>query len=132
MHQISAIVCFGIAEPQVDDLIEATRDTIFESARWFVFGSDICRLGGLAAYWQGRVEVVIVHLPRADASMQDAALLILENEGVPVPGCIWLQHEDPQCPLPAGTRAARLGPCAPHDCLDQLYRLATTGVSGFN
>ena len=130
MNEVSAIVCFGIAEPQVDDLIEATRGTILESARWLVFGSDMGRLAGLAAHWQGQVEVVIVHMPEADADAQDAALLILENEGVSMSDCVWLQCEDPQCPLPAGARAARLGSGEPHDSLSLLRRLATIDVTG--
>jgi hypothetical protein len=130
MQTISAIVCFGIPEPQVDDLIEATRDTTFQSARWLVFGSDMCRLGGLSAHWQGQVSVTIVHMPQADADTQDAALLILDNEGVSVSNCIWLQHEDPQCQLPAVKRATRLVSCTPHDFLSLLGRLARIDVAG--
>lgn len=128
IRPVTAIVCFGLPEPQVDDLIEAARGTPFQSARWIVFGRDMPRLGGLAAQWQDVVEVTIALMPEASADMQDAALLILEDEGVSVSSCYWLQREDPNCPLPAIARAARLASsCAPHDALYLLRRLATIG-----
>ena len=130
MQAISVIVCFGIAEPQVDDLIDATRGTTFQSARWLVFGRDMPRLAGLAAYWRGQVEVIIVHLPEVDADAQDAALLILENESVSVSNCIWLQCEDLQCPLPAVMRAARLDSCGPEESLSLLRQLAMIDAGG--
>jgi len=129
MQKVSAIVCFGLAEPRVDDLIEATRDTPFQSARWVVFGSDMGRLGALAAHWQGQVEIIVVHIPGTNPTTLDAAFLILETEGVSASTCIWLQSADRQCPLPAFARAARLDSCVPGDPLSLLSRLAMIDVA---
>jgi hypothetical protein len=125
IRRIHNIVCFGIPEPRIDDLIDATRGTPYAHLRWIVFGSNMSRLGGLCAQWEGSVDLVIVLLTDAVADFHDAALLILENENVSVDESVWLQSEDPNCPLPEFACALRVGASlAPEDFPKLLRQLS--------
>ncbi len=116
IRRIHNIICFGIPETQIDDLIDATRGTPYAHLRWIVFGRNISRLGGLCAQWEDSVDLVIVLLPDAGADVQDAALLILDNENVSVDESVWLQIEEPSCPLPEFACALRVeASLAPRD-----------------
>lgn len=108
IRRIHNIVCSGIPEPQIDDLIDATRGTPYAHLRWIVFGSNMSRLGGLSAQWEGSVDLVIVLLTDAVADFHDAALLILESENVSLDESVWLQSEAPNRPLPEFACALRV------------------------
>ena len=94
MNRISAIVCFGLPESQVDMLIEATMGTTFEPARWVVFGVDMNLLGALDLQWGKVIDLVLAMLPGTSEELQAAALTILENEGVLPAESVWVRGPD--------------------------------------
>lgn len=94
MNRISAIVCFGVTEPQVDMLIEAAMGTTFEPARWVVFGVDMNLLGVLDQQWGKAIDLVLALLPGTSEEFQDAALTILEHEGVLPAESVWVRGPD--------------------------------------
>lgn len=126
IRRIHNIVCYRIPEPQIDDLIDATRGTPYAHLRWIVFGSNMARLGGLCAQWEGSVDVVPVLLATdAGANFQDAALLILDSENVLVDESLWLQSEEPNCALSEFACALRVeASFAPRDFPKLLRQLS--------
>ena len=105
MNRISAIVCFGLPESQVDMLIEATMGTTFEPARWVVFGVDMNLLGALDTQWGKAIDLVLAMLPGTSEDLQDAALTILEHEGVMLSESVWVCGPDVPCSAPEGMLA---------------------------
>lgn len=105
MSRISAIVCFGLPESQVDMLIEATMGTASEPVRWVVFGVNMSLLGALDSQWGKAIDLVPVMLPGTGEDIQDAALTILEHEGVLLSECVWVQGTDVSGAAPAGMLA---------------------------
>jgi hypothetical protein len=106
---VSAIVCVGVPETAVDALLELACSTAALPCHWFVFGTDVGRLGGLAAAWDTTIELTIVRLPTPVVDVMDAALLILENEGISPDQCVWLQSSNVNGPLPELARASLVG-----------------------
>jgi hypothetical protein len=106
MRNVDAVVCFGVPETDVDALLELASARAGMPQRWLVFGTDMHRLGGLAATWETTIELTIVLLPTPIGDAQDAALLILENEGVVPDECVWLQSCRVNGPLPELKRAS--------------------------
>lgn len=105
MNRIAAIVCFGVPEAQVDMLIEATMSTPSEPGRWVVFGSDMHLLGALDKQWTKSIDLVLVMLPGTSADLQDAALTILEHEGVRLAETVWVHGPNVTCSVPDGLLA---------------------------
>ena len=105
MNRISAIVCFGVPEPQVDMLIEATMGTPSEPARWVVFGVDMYLLGALDTQWGKAIDLVLAMLPGTSEDLQDAALTILEREGVLSSESVWVRGPDVPGSAPEGMLA---------------------------
>jgi hypothetical protein len=105
VNRISAIVCFGVPESQVDMLIEATMGTPCEPARWVVFGFDMNLLGALDTQWGKAIELVLAMLPGTSEALQDAALTILEHEGVLLSESVWVRGSDVPCTAPDGMLA---------------------------
>ena len=105
MIRISAIACFGVPESQVDLLIEAAMGTAFEPARWVVFGADMHLLGALDTQWGKAIDLVLTMLPGTSEDSQDAALTILEHEGVMLYESVWIRGPDVPGPAPAGMLA---------------------------
>ena len=106
MNRISAIVCFGVPESQVDMLIEAALGTPSEPGRWVVFGVDMHLLGALDTQWGKAIDLVLAMLPGTSEDLQDAALTIMEHEGLRSAECVWVRGPDvPGC-APEGMLAA--------------------------
>ncbi|TWO71256.1 hypothetical protein FN976_09985 [Caenimonas sedimenti] len=71
------------------------------------------------------MDLVIVLLSDAGADFQDVAPLILDNENVSVDEFVWLQSEDPTCPLPEFACAIRVeASLAPQDFPKLLRQLS--------
>lgn len=105
MNWISAIVCFGLPESQVDMLIEATMGTPSEPGRWVVFGVDMHLLGALDKQWGKAIDLVLALLPGTSEEFQDAALTILEHEGVLPSESVWVRGPDVPASAPQGMLA---------------------------
>ncbi len=106
MKQIAAIVCFGVPERQVDLLIEAVMGTAAEPGRWVVFGVDMNLLGALDAQWGKAIDLILACLPELDDDFQDAALTILESEGVVPSETVWVRGADVSFSAPEGMLAS--------------------------
>lgn len=129
MNRISAIVCFGLPESQVDMLIEATMGTAFEPSRWVVFGVDVNLLGALDKQWGKAIDLVLALLPGTSEELQDAALTILEHEGVLASESVWVRGPDVPASAPQGMLAVfdakgfrRQRPCLRHRQLRRSTR----------
>ena len=105
VNRISAIVCFGVPESQVDMLIEATIGTAFEPRRWGVFGADMNLLGALDTQWGKVINLVMALLPGTSGELQCAALTILEHEGLLLSESVWVRGPDVSCSAPDGMLA---------------------------
>jgi hypothetical protein len=106
VNRISAIVCFGVSESQVDRLIEATMGTNLEPARWVVFGVDMTLLGMLDRQWGKAIDLVLALLPGTSEKLQAAALTILEHEGVLPAQSVWVRGPDVPASAPQRMLAA--------------------------
>ena len=106
MNPLAAIVAFGVPEQQVDALIEGITGTVAEPVRWVVFGADMDLLGSLDRQWRGAVDLVLAHLPRADATTMDAAMAILSHEQLQPNSVAWLHGAAVPCEPPPGFRTA--------------------------
>jgi hypothetical protein len=107
-NDFSAVICFGVPEDQVDQLIEAAHAAPKQPSIWFVVGSNMNRLSGLAAHWGHVTEVVVVLSPSFDEQAVDAVLLVLENEKTEPSDCLWLQGHDVALASLPGIRTKRL------------------------
>ena len=105
MIRIAAIVCFGVPESQVDQLIEGVMGTAFEPGRWVVFGADMHLLAALDTQWGKAIDLVLAMLPGTSEDIQDAALTILEHEGVVFPESVWIRGANVPGSAPEGMLA---------------------------
>ncbi len=105
VNQISAIVCFGVPESQVDMLIEAAMGTPCEPVRWVVFGVDVDLLGALDTQWGKAIDLVLAVLPGTSEELQDAVLTILEHEGLLLSVSVLVRGPDVLCSAPDGMLA---------------------------
>ena len=105
MIRLSAIVCFGVPESQVDQVIEAAMGTAFEPGRWVVFGVDMHLLAALDTPWGKAIDLVLAMLPGTSEDIQDAALTILEHEGVVFPESVWIHGANVPGSAPDGMLA---------------------------
>jgi len=103
--RISAIACFGVPESQVDLLIEAAMGTAFEPARWVVFGADMNLLAALDTQWGKAIDLVLAMLPGTSEDIQEAALTILEHEGVEFSESVWIRGANVPGSAPDGMLA---------------------------
>ncbi|WP_428422723.1 hypothetical protein [Methylibium sp.] len=83
-------VFFGLAEPVVDQVLEHLSDFSGPPDRCFVYGSDMQLLGALVEQWKTRVEIVVVLVPQLGIDTLDAAILILEHEGLEPSAAAWV------------------------------------------
>ena len=90
MTPIAAIAVFGVPEREVDALIEDITRTVAAPARWVVFGTDMNLLGALVHQWRPLTNLVPVLLPGTDGTVLDAALFLLELEGLEQRSVVWL------------------------------------------
>ena len=86
-------------------LIEAIMGTPSEPVRWLVFGLDMNLLSALDTQWGRAIDLVLAMLPGTSADLQDAALTILEHEGMLAPESVWVRGPDVQCSAPDGVLA---------------------------
>ena len=103
--RISAIVCFGVPESQVDQLIEASMGTAAEPGRWVVFGADMHLLAALDTQWSRAIDLVLAMLPGTSEDIQEAALTILEHEGVEFSESVWIRGANVPGSAPDGMLA---------------------------
>lgn len=106
MTPIAAIAVFGVPEREVDALIEDITRTVAAPARWVVFGTDMNLLGALVHQWRPLTNLVPVLLPGTDATVLDAALFLLELEGLEQKSVVWLHGTAVVPEPPPGFRAA--------------------------
>lgn len=106
MTPIAAIAVFGVPEREVDALIEDITRTVAAPARWVVFGTDMNLLGALVHQWRHLTNLVPVLLPGTDATVLDAALFLLELEGLEQKSVVWLHGTAVVPEPPPGFRAA--------------------------
>ena len=83
-------------------LIEATMGAPSEPVRWLVFGADMYLLGALDTQWGKAIDLVLVMMPGTSEDLQDAALTILEHEGMPLSECVWVHGPNAPCSAPEG------------------------------
>ena len=105
MTPIAAIAVFGVPEREVDALIEDITRTVAAPARWVVFGTDMNLLGALVHQWRPLTNLVPVLLPGTDATVLDAALFLLELEGLEQKSVVWLHGTAVVPEPPPGFRA---------------------------
>ena len=106
MTPIAAIAVFGVPEREVDALIEDITRTVAAPARWVVFGTDMNLLGALVHQWRRLTNLVPVLLPGTDGTVLEAALFLLELEGLEQKSVVWLHGTAVVPEPPAGFRAA--------------------------
>ena len=106
MTPIAAIAVFGVPEREVDALIEDITRTVAAPARWVVFGTDMNLLGALVHQWRHLTNLVPVLLPGTDGTVLEAALFLLELEGLEQKSVVWLHGTAVVSEPPPGFRAA--------------------------
>ena len=106
MTPIAAIAVFGVPEREVDALIEDVTRTVAAPDRWVVFGTDMNLLGALVHQWRHLTNLVPVLLPGTDGTVLDAALFLLELEGLEQKSVVWLHGMEVASEPPPGFRAA--------------------------
>ena len=58
MKKLTAMVCFGMPEQQVDILMEGFIGTSSEPEKWIVFGCDANLLAALNKQWGATTELI--------------------------------------------------------------------------
>jgi len=99
-------VFFGLDERTVDDVLEHVVGLGCTPNRCFVFGGDMPLLAALAAHWEGSLDLTIVHMPRPDEAMLEAADFILTGEGAARECLVWVHDSSLAFEPPPGVHAA--------------------------
>ena len=89
-----SVVCYGIDEALIDLLLEHMSASI-ELNRWFVYGSNVKKLGLLEKYWNQFTEVTMVITPPSLKPNEDFIELILEAQKVNLHDCYWISNFAP-------------------------------------
>jgi len=105
MTKLTAIVCFGLPEQQVDILMEGLTGTASEPMRWVVFGCDANLLGALYKLWGETTELIAVIIPASTEGLEEAALTILQSERIPLSETVWVLGPAVAWPGPDDARA---------------------------
>lgn len=90
MQKLTAIVCFGLPEQQVDILMEGLTTTSAEPRKWIVFGCDADLLAALIKLWGETTELIAVIIPASTEGLEEAALTILQSEQVALSEVVWV------------------------------------------
>ncbi|MDP9994550.1 hypothetical protein J2W28_004920 [Variovorax boronicumulans] len=90
MKKLTAVVCFGLPEQQVDILMEGLTTTLAEPRKWIVFGSDANLLAALKKLWGETIELIAVIVPASTEGLEEAALSILQSEQVALSEAVWV------------------------------------------
>lgn len=94
-HAVSSdswtIACVDLPVPWVDELMDAVVPSCALALRWIVFSEDMSRLGALTTHWAPYAHVVAAALPERARWVHEAAMAVIEMEGVSLARCVWLQ-----------------------------------------
>ena len=90
MKKLTAVVCFGLPEQQVDILMEGLTGTSSEPEKWIVFGCDANLLAALDKQWGETTELIAVFSPGSTEGLEEAALAILQNEQIALSEAAWV------------------------------------------
>jgi hypothetical protein len=90
MKKLTAVVCFGLPEQQVDILMEGLIGTSSEPKKWIVFGCDVNLLAALNKQWGEAAELIAVIIPASTEGLEEAALAILESEQIALSETVWV------------------------------------------
>jgi hypothetical protein len=105
-HRTRALVFFGLDERLVDVLLGHVFSSGCVPERCLVFGKDMPLLGALVSQWGGTLDVMIVHMPRPDATMLEAATLVMAREGIAPEMVVWVHTAGLPFDAPCGMHTA--------------------------
>lgn len=83
-------VAFALPEGVVDELIEMTHGSDVELIRWMVFGVNPEELSQLNTRWSPHLDLTLIMLDGTVEIGLDAAMTILEAEGLTPRECAWI------------------------------------------
>jgi len=90
MKKLTAIICFGLPEQQVDILMEGITGTSSEPKKWIVFGCDANLLAALNKQWGEISKLIAVIIPASTEGLEEVALAILQSEQIALSEAVWV------------------------------------------
>lgn len=116
-------VFYRVHESQVDEVLDHLSDSQSLPDRCLVIGSSMSLLGALCTQWAGRVEIIVVFIPKDIGDVREAAETIAINEGLELTELLWVCREGwpPDAEGPSRTTLAA-GDGDARDLADKLSR----------
>jgi hypothetical protein len=106
MCSVRPLVFFGVDERLVDELLDRIWSSGLVPEKCLVFGTDMPLLGALDSQWRRALGVTIVHMPRIDEHLLEAASLIMASEGIAPETVVWVHANGLTFNAPSGLHAA--------------------------